>query len=243
LAPGLQSIERMIESMSHQDWMTDRTRPLPAAEQDRLIRELRRTGDPAIERRLIESNLRLVLKLARQLDRTHGRGFDDLVQEGSLGLIEAIHRFDPGKGARLSTYAAFWIRAYIMRYAMDNVRIVRAVRTRAERAAFFKGQVGSAEVSLETPASSEGTPLGEAMPDPGTPVDQRLETAELAWRVRRSADALAPRLPVRHLTILRERLLADEPTPRPAVARRVSLSGERVRQIEGELQAMLAAAA
>jgi RNA polymerase sigma-32 factor len=229
--------------MSHKDWMTDRTRPLSADEQNRLILELRRTGDPAIEHRLVESNLRLVLKLARQLDRTNGRGFDDLVQEGSLGLIEAIRRFDPGKGTRLSTYAAFWIRAYIMKYAMENVRIVRAVRTRAERAAFFKGQVGCVETSLEAPAGREGTPLSEVMPDPGPPADLQLETAELAWRVRRSADALAPRLPVRHLTILRERLLADEPTSRPAVARRVSLSGERVRQIEGELQAMLAAAA
>ena len=225
--------------MSHGQWMTERTRPLSAAEQDRLIRELRRTADPAIQRRLVESNLRLVLKLARQLDRTRGRTFDDLVQEGTLGLLEAIRRFDPGKGARLSTYAAFWIRAYIMKYAMDNVRIVRAVRTRAERLAFFKGQVAFNEVSLEAPASRDGVPLVEAMPDPGTPADLQLETAELAWRVRRSADTLALRLPVRHVKILRERLLDDEPASRRAVARRVSLSGERVRQIEGELQAML----
>ncbi|MES1165849.1 MAG: sigma factor, partial [Verrucomicrobiota bacterium] len=81
--------------MSHDAWMTMRTNPLPAPEQDRLIRRLRQTGDPVIERRLVESNLRLVLKIARQLDRTHGRAFDDLVQEGCLGLIEAIRRYDP----------------------------------------------------------------------------------------------------------------------------------------------------
>ena len=225
--------------MSHDAWMTVRTTPLPAAEQDRLIRQLRKTGEPAIERRLVESNLRLVLKLARQLDRTHGRAFDDLVQEGCLGLIEAIHRFDPARGARLTTYAAFWIRAYIMKYAMENVRIVRAVRTRAERTAFFKGVVGSAEVSMDAKRGPEGTSLGDVIADPAAPADRRLEIAELAWRVRRSADELAPRLPGRHATVLRERLLADEPLPRQRVARHVSLSGERVRQIEVELQSMI----
>jgi RNA polymerase sigma-32 factor len=225
--------------MSHDAWMTSRTKPLPAPEQDRLIRQLRRTGDPAIERRLIESNLRLVLKIARQLDRTHGRAFDDLVQEGCLGLIQAIHRFDPAKGARLSTYAAFWIRAYIMKYAMENVRVVRAVRTRAERVAFFQGVVGSPEISMDAKHGVDGFTLGDVLPDPAAPVDRRLELAELAWRVRRTADQLAPRLSGRHATVLRDRLLSDEPLPRQAVARRMSLSGERVRQIELELQSII----
>lgn len=225
--------------MSHDAWMTPRTKPLPAVEQDRLIRELRRTGDPAIERRLIESNLRLVLKLARGLDRSHGRAFDDIVQEGCLGLMEAIRRFDPDKGARLTTYAALWIRAYIMKYAMDNVRIVRAVRTRAERAAFFEGTVGSPEVSVDAPSRPDGTTLADLLPDASPPADLRLETAELAWRVRRSASALAPRLSPAHALVLRQRLMADDPAPRQAVARRMSLSGERVRQIEVQLQSML----
>ncbi len=225
--------------MSHDAWMSARTTPLPAAEQSRLLVELRRTGDPAVERRLVEANLRLVLKIARQLDRTHGRGFDDIVQEGCLGLIEAIRRFDPAKGARLSTYAALWIRAFIMKYAMDNVRVVRAVRTRAERAAFFEGTVGFPEVPLEARVRPDGTSLAEVIADPAPGADRRLEEAELAWRVRRCATSLAPRLPRRHLTVLRERLLADDPAPRQTVARRVSLSGERVRQIELELQSML----
>jgi len=225
--------------MSHDAWMTPRTKPLPPDEQDRLIRELRRTGDPAIERRLIESNLRLVLKIARGLDRSHGRAFDDIVQEGCLGLMEAIRRFDPDKGARLTTYAAFWIRAYIMKYAMDNVRIVRAVRTRAERAAFFEGIVGSPEVSVDVPSRVDGTTLAEMLPDDGQAADLQLETAELAWRVRRSARALAPRLPPSHALVLHQRVMADEPAPRQSVARRMSLSGERVRQIELQLQSML----
>ncbi len=225
--------------MSHDAWMSARTRPLPPAEQNRLLVEFRRTRDPAVERRLIESNLRLVLKIARQLDRTHGRGFDDVVQEGCLGLMEAIRRFDPAKGARLSTYAALWIRAFIMKYAMDNVRVVRAVRTRAERAAFYKGTVGSAEVSLESPVCPDGASLADVLADSDPGAERRLADAELAWRVRQSAASLAPRLPGRHLTVLRERLLADEPAPRQHVARRICLSAERVRQIELELQSVL----
>jgi RNA polymerase sigma-32 factor len=224
--------------MSHDAWMTSQTKPLPAAEQDRLAREFHRTGDPAIERRLIQSNLRLVLKIARGLDRTHGRAFDDMVQEGCLGLMEAIRRFDPDKGARLTTYAAFWIRAYIMKYAMENVRIVRAVRTRAERAAFFKGSVGSPEVSMDAPRR-DGSTLADALPDWRTPPDGRLEVAELAWRARQSAGALAPKLSPPYKQVLRERLLAEEPAPRQSVARGLSLSGERVRQIEVHLQGML----
>lgn len=225
--------------MSHEAWMTSRTKPLSPDEQSRLCAEFRRTGNPALERRLVESNLRLVLKIARQLDRTHGRAFDDIVQEGCLGLIEAIRRFDPAKGARLSTYAALWIRAYIMKYAMDNVRVVRAVRTRAERVAFFRGEVGSPEVSLDASPRADGTSLADSLPDPAAPADRRLEVAELAWRVRRSADALAGGLPGRQATVLRDRLLAEEPAPRQSVARRVSLSGERVRQIERQLQSAI----
>jgi RNA polymerase sigma-32 factor len=225
--------------MSHEAWMTSRTKPLPPAEQDRLLRELRRTGDPSIERRLIESNLRLVLKIARSLDRSHGRAFEDVVQEGCLGLMEAVRRFDPDKGARLTTYAALWIRAFIMKYAMENVRIVRAVRTRAERAAFFDGVVGSPEVSVDVPCRADGTMLADLLPDPTVAADLQLETAELAWRVRRSARALAPGLPRSHALVLRQRLLADEPAPRQSVARRMALSGERVRQIELQLRSML----
>src|SRR5215469_12746161 len=104
--------------------LTDaRTRPLSADDQRRLIVEYRRTNDLRIAEKLVETNLRLVAKIARQLDRTHGRSFDDLVQEGCLGLIEAIRRFDPAHGARLSTYAGFWIRAFILKHQMDNVRL------------------------------------------------------------------------------------------------------------------------
>jgi RNA polymerase sigma-32 factor len=215
------------------------THPLPASEQTRLVAEYRRTADPAMESRLVEANLRLVVKLAREMDRSQGRYLDDLVQEGCLGLLQGIRRFNPKKGARLSTYAAFWIRAYIMKYLMDNVCVVRAVRTRAERAAFFKGVVGAKEVSFETPIAPNARPIGDVLRDPAAPADSLLEVAQLAYQAKQSAARLEQRLAARELTILRERVLAPDPPALPLIAKRVSLSSERVRQIEGRLKTAL----
>ncbi|HVV48226.1 MAG TPA: sigma-70 family RNA polymerase sigma factor [Polyangia bacterium] len=215
------------------------TRPLPADEQLRLIVEYRESKDPRIEKRLVETNLRLVAKIAHQLDRTRGRSFDDLFSEGCVGLVEGLRRFDPAQGARLSTYAAFWIRAYIHKYKMDNVRIVRAVRTRAERAAFFRGIVGATDVSWDAPVARDRAPLGELIADPAPAPDRRLERAELTRKARAAARSLERRLNGRDLTILRQRVLADEPIPLRAVARRVAVSGERIRQIELNLKAAI----
>jgi RNA polymerase sigma-32 factor len=212
------------------------SRPLPAQEQTRLISEYRKTANPAIERRLVESNVRLVVKLARQMDRSHGRCLDDLVQEGCLGLIEGIRRFNPTKGTRLSTYVAFWIRAYIMKYTMNNVRMVRVVRTRAERAAFFKGVVAASEISFDTASDPNAVPIGDLLSDPAPSADWMLERAQLADRVNQSATRLEQRLGGRDITILRERVLASEPASLRTLATRVSLSTERVRQIEVTLR-------
>jgi RNA polymerase sigma-32 factor len=204
-----------------------------------MVAEYRRTGDARIERALVETNLRLVAKLASQLDRTHGRCWDDLLQEGCLGLLQGIRRFDPTRGTRLATYASFWIRAFIVKYAMDNVRLVRVVRTRAARVAFFRGSIGSQEVSLDAPTEPDRGPLGDLVADPALPADRRLETAELACKARRSAAKLERRLIGRDLVILRERVLSADPTPLRALAERVALSRERVRQVEGRLRAAI----
>lgn len=211
------------------------TRPLSANEQLRLVREYRRTKDPRLEEKLVETNLRLVAKIVYQLDRTRGRSFDDLLQEGCLGLVEGIRRFDPGQGAALSTYAAFWIRAFIHKFQMENVRLVRAVRTRAQRAQFFRGTVGFEEVSLDAPVAPDRSPLVDLIADPAPPAEHRFEAAELTRRARTAATKLERSLTGRDLTILRERVLADEPTSLRAVAKRMALSSERIRQIEGGL--------
>jgi RNA polymerase sigma-32 factor len=93
-------------------------------------------GDNAAARRLIESNLRLVVKIAYEYRRAH-RNLLDLVQEGNIGLMQAVRKFDPYRGVKLSSYAAFWIRAYILKFILNNWRLVKIGTTQAQRKLFF----------------------------------------------------------------------------------------------------------
>ncbi len=95
-----------------------------------------RTGDRAAAWRLVTSNLRLVVKIAREYHRGVFQLLD-LIQEGNVGLMQAVRKFDPLKGVKLSTYAAWWIRAYIIRFIMDNWRQVKLGTTQAQRRLFF----------------------------------------------------------------------------------------------------------
>jgi RNA polymerase sigma-32 factor len=94
-------------------------------------------NDPVAARKLVVHNLRLVVKMAYKYRRAWTNMLD-LVQEGNIGLMEAVKRFDPWKGARFSTYAAYWIRAYLIRYLLEHSRMVRISRTRAGRKLFFR---------------------------------------------------------------------------------------------------------
>ena len=102
-------------------------------EQIELAREFVKTADPKIAARLVTSNLRLVIKLAKEL--SHGRGsLEDLIQEGNLGLMHAIRKFDPEQGVKLSTYAAWWIRAYVSKSSRRAQRLVRIDTSHSHRA-------------------------------------------------------------------------------------------------------------
>jgi RNA polymerase sigma-32 factor len=217
----------------------DRSRPLSAEELHQLTVAYRRSRDPGLERRLVEANMRLVLKIARAYDRTQGDRLPDLVQEGMLGLIEAIRRFDPTRGATLGTYASYWIRAFIGKYAMENARVVRAVRTRADRAAFHRGEIKWSEVSLDAAAGHDDRPLRERLADPRPGADELIAAAELTHRAEAEVGRLKQVLPARDVIILKERMLSERPKSCREVGDRLAISGERVRQIEAVLRATL----
>ncbi len=112
--------------------------PLLDPEEERQLAErYRETGDPEAAQRLVTSNLRLVVKLAFQYHRQWSNVLD-LIQEGNVGLVEALSRYDPTRGIRFSSYAQYWIRAMILRFLMDNYRLVRLGSTRAGRKLFFQ---------------------------------------------------------------------------------------------------------
>src|SRR5450432_1053419 len=116
----------------------DLRRCVPLTRQDELACaiEYARTRAPHLARRLITSNMRLVAKIAFAHLRP---SYDvaDLIQEGNLGLIQAVLRYDPSRGVKLSTYAAWWIRAYILKFTLDNWRLVKAGTSQAQRRLFF----------------------------------------------------------------------------------------------------------
>ncbi len=115
-----------------------RRHPLLTREEElTLARRARRTGDRAATIQLVSSHLRLVVKLAREHLRPP-LALMDLIQEGNLGLVHAVERFDPERGVTLSAYAAWWIRAYLLRFIMENWKLVKLGTTDAQRKLFFR---------------------------------------------------------------------------------------------------------
>ena len=110
---------------------------LDPEEERRLALEYRATGDPGAAQRLVTANLRLVIKLAFQYHRQWSDVLD-LIQEGNVGLVEALSRYEPARKIRFSSYAQYWIRAMILRFLMDNFRMVRLGTTRHGRKLFFQ---------------------------------------------------------------------------------------------------------
>jgi RNA polymerase sigma-32 factor len=111
-------------------------RLLTRDEEGELARKYRETRDPAVARNLIESHLRLVAKIARRSCSRRDL-LPDLIQEGCLGLMRAVEKYDPARGIRLSTYAAWWIRAFIYQYIMANSRMMKVATTFSQRKLFF----------------------------------------------------------------------------------------------------------
>ena len=110
---------------------------LSREEEQRLAIRYREKGDMEAAYRLITSNLRLVVKIALSFQRHWMRNLMDLIQEGNIGLMQAVKKFDPYRGYKLSYYASFWIKAYIIKFIMDNWKLVKIGTTQAQRKLFF----------------------------------------------------------------------------------------------------------
>ncbi len=109
---------------------------LSPEEEHSLAVHYTKTQDVKTAARLVTANLRLVVKLAYQYRRAY-RNMMDLIQEGNIGLMQAVKRYDPYRGVKLSSYAAWWIRAYMLRYILNNWRMVKVGTTQAQRKLFF----------------------------------------------------------------------------------------------------------
>jgi RNA polymerase sigma-32 factor len=121
--------DAFLQAIQHQ--------PRLSAEEERAAAEdLHATGNPAAARRLVLGHLRFVVHIARGY-QGYGLPLEDLVQEGNLGLMKAVQRYQPRWNVRLISYAVHWIKAQIHEYILRNFRIVRHVTTKAQRKLFF----------------------------------------------------------------------------------------------------------
>ena len=115
-------------------------------EEKSLTQHYVKTQDVQTAARLVTSNLRLVVKLAYEYRRAY-KNIMDLIQEGNIGLMQAVKRYDPYRGVKLSSYAAWWIRAYILRFILNNWRLVKLGTTQAQRKLFFNLNKEKAKLS------------------------------------------------------------------------------------------------
>jgi RNA polymerase sigma-32 factor len=107
-------------------------------EERELAIKVREYGDRDAAYSLVTSNLRLVVKIALEFQRVWMQNLLDLIQEGNIGLMQAVKKFDPYKNVKFSYYASFWIKAYILKFIMDNWRLVKIGTTQGQRKLFFK---------------------------------------------------------------------------------------------------------
>lgn len=206
---------------------------LSAQEEQRLAQAYRRSGDTAAAHRLVTANLRFVVAIARRY-RVHGARMADLVQEGNIGLMEAVERFDPAKGVRFITYAAWWIRAYVRQFTVRSASVVRPGATAVERLRFRGG-----DLSLEAPAADGGPSLLDVAAGEGpSPHDELSQAQDHAALRRRVADALDC-LDDRERFLVAARLMGDKPLSVREVGDHFGCSQERVHQIQRRLRKKL----
>jgi RNA polymerase sigma-32 factor len=130
LAPSRNQVERFLAEVRRYPRLSDE-------EERALGKRVREHGDREAARKLVVHNLRLVVSMAYQYRRAWANILD-LFQEGSVGVMEAVKRWEPTLGPKFGTYAAYWIRAYVLRFLMTNSRLISVANTRAGRKLFFR---------------------------------------------------------------------------------------------------------
>jgi RNA polymerase sigma-32 factor len=227
---------------------------LTAEEERELVRRAR-SGDRRALDRLISACLPFVGSVAVEY-RRWGHPLEDIVQEGCMGLMKAIDRFDPDRGCRLITYACYWIRAEIRAFVVRAYRLVRIGTSKAERRALrhyrktrerdprvlaevsglsveraenLLPALSSREASLDDQEGERGVgSLRSSGPSPEEIVSTEVSTARLGAAL---ADAVSA-LPERERIILEQRYLRDETHTLEELGRTFGISKERVRQLE-----------
>ena len=124
----LDPLQRYIQEVQRYPFLT--------AEEELQLAQKMREGDKEAARKLVTAHLRLVVKIAMEYRRSYYNVLD-LIQEGNVGLLHAVKKFDPEKGARLAHYASLWIRSYILKFILDNFRLIKIGTTKDQKKLFY----------------------------------------------------------------------------------------------------------
>jgi len=179
------SLESYVQSVS-------RFPILSAEEEKQLAERLRDDGDVDAARQLVVSHLRLVVAIARGY-LGYGLPHNDLIQEGNIGLMKAVKRFDPNRGVRLVSFAIHWIKAEIHEYVLRNWRLVRIATTKAQRKLFFN--LRSMKTGLNALTQNEIRQIAGRLnvkPEEVAEMEMRLSGQDLALESDQEEDRYAP---------------------------------------------------
>ncbi|MEE9912987.1 MAG: RNA polymerase sigma factor RpoH [Deltaproteobacteria bacterium] len=157
-------------------------RLLTPEEEFKLAVRLKESNDTQAAEKLIVSNLRFVVKIAHEY-RNYGFKLADLIQEGNIGLIHAVTKFDPDRGYRLISYAVWWIRAYIQNYLIKSWSIVKIGTTQAQRKLFFKLSQTRKQLESMSGSNPEFSEIAESLGVKDTEVEEmdlRMGTRDLS---------------------------------------------------------------
>jgi RNA polymerase sigma-32 factor len=204
------------------------------------------TKDPAAAQELIKSNLRFVVKIAAEYSRFSAKMLD-LIQEGNVGLMHAVKEYNPYKGARLITYAVWWIRGYIQEYLMKQFSMVKIGTTPnqlserlgipVEEIHVMQNRLNYRDVSLDKPLDADGdvTLQDVQKRSDAVPVDEQIAQNEMVTMLKSKIEEIRPHLNEKEKIILEERLLNDEPLTLQEIGEKYGITREAVRQAEVRL--------
>lgn len=248
-----------------------RLSPLSREEEHEAALEYSKTKSPEAAKKLVFGSLWLVVKIARDYEKV-ARNVLDLIQEGNIGLMEAVQNFDPYRGVRFPSYAVWWIRAYIIRYIIANWRLVKIGTTQAQRKLFFnlkkeserleregiypstklladrlnvrEGDViemsqrlGGPDVSVDAPTQDDSDAnLLSVLPSGEESAEESMAKKELHEALRGAIDAFKGSLNPKEARIFQGRIMDEDRLTLQDLSDELSISKERVRQIENKLR-------
>ncbi|MEE2996584.1 MAG: sigma-70 family RNA polymerase sigma factor [Pseudomonadota bacterium] len=238
-----------------------RQTPRLTASEERVLFAKSRRGDKSARERLVLSQLRFVISIARRY-RRHGIALPDLIQEGTVGLLEAVKRFNPERQTRLSTFSMWWIRAAIQDYILHSGSLVRSVTTPRARTMFFNSSLISVDLQNDSAVqiaakrfkttaedlrifihrstapdtiidlSPDSDQVSRTLKDSNPDPEETFANKQQRLNFVRLIRATIPSMTRRERHILRRRFLGDKRASRNKISKELGVSKERVRQLE-----------